>query len=365
MPPRPRKQKFYVSQLGCGNRGAGSSISAPLEIVMPLDRHARRFLEMIAAAGGSQGRYRDVSERRQTLSKLMALVDPPGAIAVGGARDRLMPVAGGNILLRTYSPLDMPSRLLPGMVFFHGGGWVAGSVDTHDGICRRLSNRTGCRLVSVEYRLAPEHPFPQGLNDGYAAVAHVLHNAPEFGIDPARLGVAGDSAGATLAAAICRMTRDAGGPPLAFQLLICPILDVLGEAVSRRELSEGYFLERETLLRDVELYCPGAERADPRLSPLCAADFENLPTAFIHTGEFDPFCDEGEAYAQRLGAAGVTVHGRAHPGMIHLFYAMPRMIPYALEAARVIGDELRYALNLPRPRERRAHRRMRPYPVRA
>jgi acetyl esterase/lipase len=251
------------------------------------------------------------------------------------------------------------------MVFFHGGGWVAGSVDTHDGLCRRLSNETGCRVISVEYRLAPEHPFPQGLNDGYAAVAHIMSNAREFGVDPARLGVAGDSAGATLAAAICRTARDGGGPRIAFQLLICPILDVLGEAASRRELSEGYFLDREMLMRDLELYCPGAERADPRLSPLCATEYDDLPAAFIHTAQFDPFADEGEAYAQRLGAAGIAVHGVAHPGMIHLFYCMPRMIPYALDAPRIIGAELRYAMNLPTLRERRAQRRMRPQPIRS
>jgi acetyl esterase/lipase len=332
---------------------------------MPLDRHARRFLEMLAAAGQNRGRYENVADRRRALQNLVTLADPPGVTPVGGVRDHLMRVAGGNILLRVYSPVGEPARILPGMVYFHGGGWVAGSVETHDGLCRRLCNETGCRIVAVDYRLAPEHPFPEGLQDAWSAVTHVSRNARAFGIDAARIGVAGDSAGANLAAVISRMARDAGGPPLAFQLLLCPILDVLGEAASRVELSEGYFLEREMLLRDIELYCPGAERADPRLSPLCATEFENLPPAFIHTGQFDPFGDEGEAYAQRLGAAGVAVHGRAHPGMIHFFYGMPRMIPYALEAMRLIGAELRFAMNLPVLRDRRAQRRMRPALIRA
>jgi acetyl esterase len=178
--------------------------------------------------------------------------------------------------------------------------------------------------------------------------------------------VAGDSAGGTLAAVLCRIARDAGGPAIAFQLLLCPILDVHGESAARRELAEGYFLDSETLRRDLELYVPGGiELSDVRLSPLCAEEFANLPPAFIHTGQFDPFGDEGEEYAQRLGGFGVTVHGRAHPGMIHYFYCMPRMIPYAAEAMRIIGSEIRYAVKLPQLVERRIHRRIRPELIRA
>jgi acetyl esterase len=217
----------------------------------------------------------------------------------------------------------------------------------------------------VDYRLAPLHPFPYGLADAVAALNYVTANPKVFGIDPARLGVAGDSAGGTLAAVLCRIARDAGGPPIAFQLLICPILDVHGESAARRELAEGYFLDSETLQRDLELYLPaGTELSDVRLSPLRAEEFAGLPPAFIHTAQFDPFSDEGEDYAQRLGGFGVPVHGRAHPGMIHYFYCMPRMIPYALEAVKIIGTEIRYAVNLP-GKERRVHRRIRPELIRA
>ena len=184
---------------------------------MPLDRHARRFLEMLAAAGGAKGRYEDVEERRRALTSLAGLVDPPGATPVGGMRDRLMPVDDGAIALRTYSPLGVPVRVLPGILFFHGGGWVAGSLETHDGLCRRLANESGCRVIAVDYRLAPEHPFPFGLHDCFAAFCHVAVRPKDFGIDPARLGVAGDSAGGGLAAALCRLARDmnlaAGGGP--------------------------------------------------------------------------------------------------------------------------------------------------------
>ncbi len=324
---------------------------------MPLDRHARRFLDMLAAAGEARGRYADVTERRLALNNLADLVDPPGMEPVGGVRDTLLEVRDGAIALRTYSPLGKPERILPGIVFFHGGGWVAGNLETHDGFCRRLSNESGCRVVAVDYRLAPEHAFPAALEDGFAALRHIAGQPKEFGIDPARLGMAGDSAGGGLTAVLCQRARDAGGPAIAFQLLICPILDVAHEAASRRELHAGYFLDRETLLRDLQFYCPGADLADPRLSPLLATNFAKLPPAFIHTGQFDPFGDErrglcGQARGGGLEEAGVAVHGRAHPGMIHFFYCMSRTIPYAREAARIIGAEMRYAVQLPSPPER-------------
>ena len=333
---------------------------------MPLDRHARRFLDMLAAAGQARGHYDDVAERRAALTNLADMVDPPGSVEIGGVRDHLMPVTDGHITLRTYSPLGVPERILPCMLFFHGGGWVAGSLDTHDGFCRRLANATGCRIIAVDYRLAPEHPFPFGIADAVAALGHITRNARSFGIDPARLGVAGDSAGGTIAAVLCRISRDVAGPPIAFQLLVCPILDVHGESTARQELAEGYFLDSETLRRDLALYVPdGTDLRDVRLSPLRAEEFAGLPPAFIHTAQFDPFSEEGEAYAQRLGGFGVPVHGRVHPGMIHYFYCMPRMIPYAQEAIRIIGTEIRYAVQLPELKERRTQRRIRPELIRA
>jgi len=337
---------------------------------MPLDRHARRFLEMLAAAGQSRGRYDDVEDRRAALMNLAQMVDPPGEAEIGGVRDFLMPVTNldgghGHITLRLYSPLGVPERVLPGILFFHGGGWVAGSLETHDGFCRRLANQTGCRVIAVDYRLAPEHPFPFGLADAVASLSHVVKHARHFGVDPARLGVAGDSAGGTLAAVLCRVARDAGGPAIAFQLLLCPILDIHSQSAARLELADGYFLDSVTLTRDLELYVPpGIELSDIRLSPLRAEEFAGLPPAFIHTAQFDPFGDEGEAYAQRLGGFGVAVHGRAHPGMIHYFYCMPRMVPYAEEAIRIIGTEIRYAVRLPELKERRTQRRIRPELIR-
>ncbi|HEX4635117.1 MAG TPA: alpha/beta hydrolase, partial [Rhizomicrobium sp.] len=236
---------------------------------------------------------------------------------------------------------------------------------THDRLCRRLCNETGCRLVAVDYRLAPEHPFPFGLSDAIAALNHVTRNAVQFGVDVKRLGVAGDGAGATLAAVLCRIARDAGCDAIAFQLLLCPILDVQAKGAVPAELGRGYCEELETFRRDVELYVPpGCDPADQRLSPLRAEEFAGLPPAFIHTAQFDPFSEEGEAYAQRLGGFGVPVHGRCHSGMIHGFYGLPREIPYALEAVRIIGTEIRYAVRLPPLPERRIARRIRPQLVR-
>jgi acetyl esterase/lipase len=162
------------------------------------------------------------------------------------------------------------------------------------------------------------------------------------------------------------LNREKGdGPAIAFQLLVCPILDIASESAARLELADGYFLDRATLMRDLELYCPGADRGDARLSPLLADDLAGLPPAFLHTGQFDPFGDEGEAYAARLAQAGVPVHGRVHPGMIHYFYCMPRMIPYAQDALHIIGAEIRYAVQLPQIAERRVQSRIRPELIRA
>jgi len=330
---------------------------------MPLDHHASHFLETLAAAGHLRGHYQDAEQRRAALIELADIADPPGLEAIGGARDHLMPVHDGHVSLRVYSPLGEPARVLPAILFFHGGGWVAGSLETHDGLCRRLSNETGCRVIAVDYRLAPEHPFPYGLSDAIAALNHVTRNAGLFGVDLKRLGVAGDGAGATLAAVLCRIARDAGSESITFQLLLCPILDLQAETQSRREL--GDFLDLATFRRDLELYVPAdCDPADLRLSPLRAEEFAGLPPAFIHTAQFDPFSEEGEAYAQRLGGFGVPVHGRCHAGMIHGFYCLPRMIPYAAEAMRIIGTEIRYAVRLPPLPERRVARRIRPELVR-
>lgn len=329
---------------------------------MPLDHDAETLLEMIRVANRPAFEAVGAAEARLLYTagrKVLA----PEPMPVAEIRDLAMPGSLGPIPLRLYRAFS--EGVLPVLVFFHGGGWVAGNLETHDGICRRLSNETGCRVIAVDYRLAPEHPFPYGLSDAVAALNHVTRNAELFGLDPKRLGVAGDGTGATLAAVLCRIARDAGSDAIAFQLLLCPILDLQAKSPCHPELGKGHLEEFETFRRDVELYVPaGCDLADVRLSPLRAEEFTGLPPAFIHTAQFDPFGEQGEAYAQRLGGFGVPVHGRCHPGMIHGFYGLPRDIPYALEAMRHIGTEIRYAVRLPPLPERRMTRRIRPELVR-
>jgi acetyl esterase len=269
--------------------------------------------------------------------------------AVGGIENRTLPRPGGQALaVRVYTPLDATvahQALLPGLVYFHGGGLVAGTVDTHDSVARSLSRSGACRVVSVDYRLAPEHPFPAALDDALAAVVHIAAHAADFGIDDARLGICGDSAGGTLAAATAQAVARLGSPRLALQVLICPILDYSRSTPSKRELARGYLVDQATLDHDLLYYAPpGTDPADPRISPLRALDVAGLPRTLIHTAEFDPLRDEGRDYFERLTRAHTEVSYTCHPGMIHLFYGLGAVIPYARTAFTQIGGEIRAAL---------------------
>ncbi|HEY3812818.1 MAG TPA: alpha/beta hydrolase [Caulobacteraceae bacterium] len=309
---------------------------------MPLDRHAARFLAMFGAAGQGQA-YSGPQDRRRALEDLAKIADDDRC-AVASVDDITVPGGAGLLKARAYTPLGAEPSLMPGLVYFHGGGWVAGDLDTHDGVCRRLAAASGAKVIAIDYRRAPEHPFPAAIDDAWAAAVHIAVNARAFGIDPTRIGVAGDSAGAGLAAAVCQIASS-GGPWFACQLLICPILDLAREAPSRLEYADGYFLDRASMEKDIAYYLgEGADVRDPRLSPLLAADLHGLPPAIIHTAEYDPFRDEGEAYAARLRDAGVTVRATRHDGMIHYFYAMPKTIPYAVKAAERTGAEVSDAL---------------------
>jgi acetyl esterase/lipase len=255
-----------------------------------------------------------------------------------------LPGPGGPIPVRIYSPLRAAGAA-PGLIYFHGGGLVAGSISSHDSIARSLAAAASTRVVSVEYRLGPEHRFPAALDDAAAAVRHISAHAADFGIDACRLGVGGDSAGATLAAATCHEASRAGGPPLALQLLLCPILDYSARSPSRHALAKGYLIDEATLDHDLENYLPAhADPKDPRVSPLLAPDLTGLPRTLIHTAEFDPLRDEGRAYFDRLSGAGNQVSYTCHPGMIHLFYGLGAVIPYARTAFAQIGAEIRAAL---------------------
>jgi acetyl esterase/lipase len=308
---------------------------------MPLDPRVKRFLNALAAGNPPDARTATVAERRAGLASLMSFGGAP--IALERIEDRTLSGPGGALRIRLYSPSS--GDQLPGLIYFHGGGFVAGSVDTHDSIARALAQSGAVRVASVDYRLAPEHRFPAALEDALAAVRYISAHAAEFGIDSARLGLCGDSAGATLAAATCQTLARAGGPALRLQLLLCPILDYSRSTASKREFASGYLIDQATLDHDLRYYLPaGAEPCNPRVSPLLAESVTGLPKTVIHTAEFDPLRDEGRNYFERLSQAGNEVSYTCHPGMIHLFYGLGAAIPYARTAFEQIGGEIRAAL---------------------
>jgi acetyl esterase/lipase len=308
-----------------------------------LDPRVRRFLDALAAGKPPSVRDTTVAERRLGLAQLMQLAGP--APAVDRIEDRTLPGPAGTLAARIYTPLEATSAASAGLVYFHGGGLVAGSVETHDCVARTLASRGACRIVSVEYRLAPEHPFPAALDDALAAVTHIGAHARDFDIDPERLGICGDSAGATLAAATCHEVVRLGRPRLALQLLICPILDYSRATGSRRDLASGFLIDQATLDHDLLHYAPpGTDPADPRISPLRALDLGGLPRTLIHTAQYDPLRDEGRDYFERLTRANTLVSYTCHPGMIHMFYGLGAVIPYARTAFGQIGGEIRAAL---------------------
>ncbi|MGA7999676.1 MAG: alpha/beta hydrolase [Bradyrhizobium sp.] len=307
---------------------------------MPLDPAAKRFLDMIAATASDGRSPSTLDERRRAFAKLMRLARADVADVTG--IDGAMPGPAGDIPYRLYAPENVVAESLPGFVFFHGGGMVGGSIETHDRVAAALAQTTGCRLVSVDYRLAPEHRFPAAIEDAIAATRFVSEQAASLGIDPAKLVVGGDSAGATLAAVVCQDALRNAGPAIAAQCLICPVLDFEETSPSREVFAENHLLEMATLEADLALYLPaGVERGDPRISPLRAVRFAGLPAAIIHTAEFDPMRDEGNAYAGKLVAAGVEVEHVCHDGMIHNFHAMGAILPQGRLVLHQIGEQVR------------------------
>jgi len=322
-------------------RGAAGSSDAT---VMTLDTAAKRFLEMVSAASAPEIARLSPAEMRERFSRLMRLVGPKST-PIGRIDDGELLGGAGPIPFRVYTPCESTDGCLPGLIYFHGGGGVFGSIETHDGLCRMLANASGCRVISIGYRLAPEHPFPAAVEDSQVAVNWVFAYASTLAIDPTRIVVAGDSAGGGLAATVCQRASRDGGPRIALQLLLCPVLDLAAESQSRRDLAAGYFFDKATLDWMIKQYCKtDVELTDPRLSPLRAKDLSGQPPTHVHTAEFDPLHGEGRAYADRLQQAGAEVRYTCHAGMIHHFYGMASVIPYAHVAMGVIGGDVKKAL---------------------
>jgi acetyl esterase len=305
---------------------------------MPLDPDAQTLLDMVRAAnrpafetvGAAEARLLYLAGRR---------VLAPEPMPIAETRDLTAPGPGGPIPLRLYRPAA--EGTLPVLVFFHGGGWVIGDISTHDTVCRHLANRAECAVVSVDYRLAPEHKFPAAVEDAFAATRWVADNAGALGADAARIAVGGDSAGGNLAAVVSLLARDAGAPRIACQLLIYPATDASMRHESLARFAEGYVLTRSSMrwFYDQYLRAPN-DAADWRVSPLAAPDLSGLPPAYVVTAGYDPLCDEGDEYAARLAAAGVPVEHRRFPGQVHGFLTNGKVI----RAAEGALDEAAAAL---------------------
>jgi len=251
----------------------------------------------------------------------------------------------GTLPLRLYKPLHAAAGLLPVLVYFHGGGWTIGDLDTHDTLCRQLANGSGCAVVSVDYRLGPEHRFPAAVDDSRSALHWVHANAASLGLDAARLAVGGDSAGGNLAAVVAIDARDNGGPQLAFQLLIYPATDMRAIAASHFTNGQGYLLTSNTVRYFHDHYIDDPKHdLDWRASPLLHPDLSRLPPAFILTAGFDPLRDEGLMYAQRLSEAGTRTTSICFDRQIHGFITMGRVIDEANAAVDICASQLRTAL---------------------
>jgi len=308
---------------------------------VPLDPQARALLDQIRAAGGPPMSQMTPEEARAGFVLLAAVIGPPEAAVP--TEDRSVEGPAGDIPVRIYRPRsDHP---LPVVVYFHGGGFVIGDIDTHDTVCHRLAGGVPAVVASVDYRLAPEHRFPAAVHDCDAATGWVSAHAAELGGDPARLAVAGDSAGGNLAAVVARHARDAGGPPVAFQLLVYPATDMTRSFPSHRENGTGYLLDSDALDWFADNYLADADPGQPDASPLLAGDLSGLPPALVVTAEFDPLRDEGEAYAERLRLAGVAVTTSRYDGMIHGFYGLDSIMDAAKRATGETVEALRGALN--------------------
>jgi acetyl esterase len=297
---------------------------------MPLHEQARAFLDKMA--GTPQPNEIPIEEFRRAAA---AVITTGPEIRIGRVEN--LEIAGGDgqkMQLRIYVPEG--SGPFPVLVWVHGGSFVRGTLDMFDAGRRTFTKVSGCVVVAVDQRLSPEAQFPAPLNDAYAAMTWTFQHAHEFGGNPALTGIAGESSGSNIAAALAIKDRDLGKPRLKFQMLLMPLVDAHCDTRSMNDLAEGYLLTKRQLLWAYEQYAPGVDRNDPLLSPLLSNDLSGLPPAVIVTIEFDPVRDEGEQYARKLAQAGVPVLSARIPGMVHHF-AGPDLLP---TAARLLHDLL-------------------------
>jgi len=313
---------------------------------MSLDPQVKALLDAFAEQNAGQPKMSELppADARQLYLGMAAMLDLTD-VPIGKSEDRTIPGPAGDIPVRIYTPVAAGGGSLPLLMFFHGGGWVIGDLDTHDSLCRTLANESGCKVVAVDYRLAPENPYPAAVDDCYAALVWAEGNAHDLGVDPNRIAVTGDSAGGNLAAAMCLKAKAEGGPKIGFQLLIYPVTDAGMQTGSYKSFPEGYFLEADSMAWFFDSYAPsGVDRSEPYLSPLQAKDLSGLPKAMVITAGFDVLRDEGKAYAEALKKAGVEVDYVNYDGMIHGFFntqaAIGASTPAIKKAAKAIAAAL-------------------------
>ncbi|MDX1382238.1 MAG: alpha/beta hydrolase [Thermoanaerobaculia bacterium] len=307
---------------------------------MPIDPGIQAFVDIQAQAGIPPIQEQTVGMAREGYLALAAMVGRGPEVAT---EDRTLPGPAGDIPVRVYTPTG--EGPYPTLVYYHGGGFVIGDLDTHDQVCRTLCDRAGCLVVSVDYRLAPEHPFPAGVDDCWAALEWVAAHAAELGGDPARLAVGGDSAGGNLSAVMTLLARERGGPRLVHQLLIYPGTDLAMSMPSIAENADGPILTRDHIVWFLDHYMSGQDaRDDWRASPLAAPSHADLPPALVLTAEYDPIRDEGEAYAAKLEAAGVDTTLRRYDGLVHAFFQLGPLSPAAQAAIDETCEHLRRAM---------------------
>lgn len=308
-----------------------------------LDRQVKDFLNLLAEMGVPPLESMTPSEARESAVE--------GFKSMNFTREEVscienlrIPGPECEIELRTYSPFG--NKPFPAVLYFHGGGWVCDNLDTHDHVCRSLCRGAGCVVVSVDYRLAPENKFPAAVVDCYGATRWVSENYEAINVDPSKIAVGGDSAGANLATAVSLTARDIGEPKISFQLLVCPVTDISSfDRDSCKRYADGYFLTLTQMKWFRDLYVEKQDDVyDPRVSPLLARDLSGLPASLIITAEFDVLRDEGEKYAQRLQSHGVPVQCSRYNGMIHDFFLLLGPVDRARDAMDEACSSLRDAL---------------------
>jgi acetyl esterase len=307
---------------------------------MPLDEQARAFLRQLEEAGGPPLNEMTPAEARAALAATVESAGEPEQ--VGNIANRTIPGPLGDIPIRIYTPEG--TGPFPALGYFHGGGWVAGDLEMVDPLCTMLTNRTGAVVVSVDYRLAPEHKFPAPVEDCYAATQWVSDNAAELNVDSRRIAVGGDSAGGNLAAAVSVVARDHGAPDISFQVLFYPVTNMDYETASYRENGVGYFLTTDMMRWFWGHYLESEDIGrDMRASPLLMQDASGLPPTFVVTAEFDPLRDEGEAYADLLSEAGNEVTVKRYGGQIHGFVTRCGIMDVGKQAIEDAAAQMRQA----------------------